>query len=201
MLRLEDIVVEPPEEGTVDPIGWFDSSGPLEMEIGSGKGGFLLSRAKAHPEVRLLGIEWANKYFKYAVDRMIRWGIGNVRIMRTDGRCFVVRHLASSCVDVLHVYHPDPWPKKRHHKRRLIQDDFVGAAIAALKPGGQWLIQSDHAEYFGWIRERLDAQPALKEIEWELASARPGEDWSGTNYEIKYAREGREIYRVAFVRV
>ena len=85
MLTVEEVIIEAPADGEiVDPLSWFDSPGPFELEIGSGKGGFLISRATSNPHIRMLGIEWANKYSKYAADRMARRGINNVRVMRTD---------------------------------------------------------------------------------------------------------------------
>ena len=201
MVAIEDIIIEPPADGVaVDPMAWFDSPGPFELEIGCGKGGFLLSRARAHPEVRLLGIEWANKYFRYCADRMSRWGLQNVRVMRTDARYFVMQHLPPASVSVLHLYHPDPWPKKRHHKRRLVQDDFVEAAVRVLTPGGGWLVQSDHEEYFTQIRDLLGRRPELTEVPWDDAAVEIDPDWRGTNYEIKYARDGRAIHRAAYLK-
>jgi tRNA (guanine-N7-)-methyltransferase len=208
MPTMQDIIVEPPAaEEVVDPMTWFDTPGPFELEIGCGKGGFLLSRARASPHLRLLGIEWANKFFKYAADRMARHSAaqrlraGNVRVMRTDAAHFVRHHLPPACVEVLHLYHPDPWPKKRHHKRRLIQPDFVEAAIRVIAPGGRWLVQSDHAEYYEQIERLLGARLELAAIEWTEAEADPEPNWQGTNFEIKYAREGRTIHRAAFRRV
>jgi tRNA (guanine-N7-)-methyltransferase len=200
-MALAGIVVEPPEEGVVvDPMTWFPSPGPFELEIGCGKGGFLLSRARANPEARLLGIEWASKFYRYAADRLARWGIANARIMRTDAGLFVTNHLPPACVSVLHLYHPDPWPKKRHHKRRLIRPAFVEAAARALRPGGRWLVQSDHAEYFAHIQAHLQACPALRPIERDEQDIALAEDWAGTNFEIKYRREGRPIHRAGYVR-
>ncbi len=199
-VTLADIIVDPPaDEEVVDPMAWFDTPGPFEIEIGCGKGGFLLHRAKADSRLRLLGIEWANKYFRYCADRMARWNLTNVRVMRTDARYFVLRHLPPACLSVLHMYHPDPWPKKRHHKRRLIQSDFVEAAVRALLPGGRWLIQSDHAAYYDVIRNLLDQHENLISVNVEEDGV-VGQDWAGTNYEIKYSREGRTIYRLAYTR-
>ena len=200
-LTIEDIVVDPPLEAeVVDPMAWFESPGPFEIEIGCGKGGFLLSRAKANPQIRLLGIEWANKYSRFCADRMARWKLTNVRVMRVDARHFVINHLPPACVSVLHLYHPDPWPKKRHHKRRLVQPDFVEAAARALEPGGRWLIQSDHGEYFGIMRDLLAQHVDFSETSWENPALNVAPDWVGTNFEVKYAREGRKIYRAAFSR-
>ncbi len=202
MLSIEEVIVEPPADGElVEPAAWFATPGPLEIEIGCGKGGFLLSRARANPDLRFLGIEWANKYFRYCADRMVRWKLTNVRLMRTDARFFVIHHLPPGCVSVLHLYHPDPWPKRRHHKRRLVQPDFVEAAVRVLEPGGKWLIQSDHEEYFKLIRSLLDQRVELTEIAWEDGGIGMGNELAGTNYEIKYTREGRTIYRVAYSRL
>ncbi len=199
-VTMDDIIVKPPADGeVVDPMAWFDSPAPFEIEIGCGKGGFLLTRARANPQLRLLGIEWANKYFRYCADRMARWKLTHVRVMRTDARHFVIHHLPADCLSALHLYHPDPWPKKRHHKRRLLQPDFVEAAVRVLEPGGKWLIQSDHAEYFGIVRALLDQRPELREVAWEDTGMDAGPDWDGTNYEVKYVREGRTIYRAAYM--
>lgn len=201
MVVIDDIIVDPPADGgIVDPMAWFDSPGPFELEIGCGKGGFLLSRARANPGIRMLGIEWANRYYRYCADRMARWQLTNVRVMRTDAKVFVIRHLPPHSLSVLHLYYPDPWPKKRHHKRRLVQPDFVDAAVRALVPGGKWLIQSDHEEYFRRIHGLLGRHPGLTEIPWDDTGATPGPDWKGTNYEIKYAGEPRNILRVAYAR-
>jgi len=198
MLTADSIMVEPPADGEiVDPMSWFETPGPFELEIGSGKGGFLLARARANPNLRLLGVEWANKFYKYAADRMARRGIDNVRVMRTDARFLVQNHLPDACVSVLHLYHPDPWPKKRHHKRRLVQSDFARAVARVLEPGGRWLIQTDHAEYFDWIRDIVAEDSAFETLDWN-EQADPSPEWSGTNFEVKYRREGRSIHRIAY---
>lgn len=198
MTDIDRIIVPEPEDGEVlQPQSWFDSPGPFELEIGSGKGGFLLSRAKSNPGRRFLGIEWANKYFQYAADRMARWGLTNVRMMRTDARYLVLNHMPPQSVRILHLYHPDPWPKARHHKRRLVQTDFVEAAVNLLEPEGLWLVQSDHAEYFEWMVEHLRV-PTLERIDWPETEGAPGDDWEGTNFEIKFENRGFDIHRAAY---
>lgn len=199
VVTVADIVVDPPAEGqVVDPRSWFAAPGPLEIEIGCGKGGFLLHRAQAQPQLCLLGIEWANKYFRFCADRMARWQLGNVRVLRTDAREFVVSHLQSACVTTLHLYHPDPWPKTRHHKRRLVQPPFVAAVARVLLPGGRWRMQTDHEDYFQIIRALVEQQPQFGAVPWDDDPTLAGQGWSGTNYEIKYTRDGRAIYRVAY---
>src|SRR5262245_19856688 len=144
----------------------FGNQKPVELEIGSGKAGFLLRRAQAHPERNFRGIEWANEFYKYSVDRMQRRAVSNVRIARTDASHFIRVQCPRDSLTALHVYHPDPWPKARHHKRRLFQAPFVDAAAACLKPRARWAVQTDHAEYFAIIAPLIRAHPSLEEIEF-----------------------------------
>ena len=201
MTESPDIIVEPPSPGVIlDLRAMFGEEGPVEMEIGSGKGGFLLKRAQAHPERRFFGVEYANKYFLYAADRMRRWGVTNVRLTRTDGRHLVMHHLPNECLAMLHVYHPDPWPKKRHHKRRLIQPPWVAAAARALVPGGRLAIQTDHAEYFEQIRAVVRVEHLLQEVPFDVPEAGVIDGQVRTNFEIKYRREGRDIFQIALAK-
>jgi tRNA (guanine-N7-)-methyltransferase len=182
----------------VDPVTLFARSAPVELEIGCGKGGFLLRQARANPDRNYLGIERANAIYKFAADRMARWGVENVRIVRADARQVVLRGLTDASLAGLHVYHPDPWPKRRHARRRLIQPDFVDAAVRVLRPGARWAIQTDHADYFEQIRPLLVAHEDLDEVPFNDPEAGITEDGlTETNFETKYLREGRTILRIA----
>ena len=201
MITMDDIIVPAPDEGVVvDPATWFDTPGDVELEIGCGKGGFLLRRAQQHPDKRLIGIEWANKFFKYAADRMARWAVTNVRIMRTDADHFVKTHLPPACLTAMHVYHPDPWPKKRHHKRRLFQPEFVEAAIRVMTPNARLTIQTDHAEYYDHIRKVVLANDAFAELAVDDRESDGDDTAVKTNFAIKYLNEGRTIYNLAVVK-
>lgn len=178
----------------------FGNRFPVELEIGSGKGSFLLRRARNHPQRNFLGIEWANQIHRYAVDRMQRWRVANVRLLRTDADHFMRVLCPRDSLAALHVYHPDPWPKKRHHKRRLIKPAFVEAAVQALVPGGRWAVQTDHAEYFDQIATLLRAHPELQEVSFDDPDFGVEAARVATNYEIKYLREGRAIHQIAVVR-
>src|SRR5262245_48554768 len=175
----------------------FGNQNPVELEIGSGKAGFLLRRAQTYPQINFLGIEWANEFFKYSVDRMQRRGVPNVRIVRTDASHFIRVQCPRASLSALHVYHPDPWPKARHHKRRLFQPPFVDAAAARLKSGARWAVQTDHAEYFSIIAPLLRSHPLLEEIEFIDPDFGVEDEQLKTNFEIKYLREGRAIHRIA----
>jgi tRNA (guanine-N7-)-methyltransferase len=184
------------------PVHWgavFGNRRPVEVEIGSGKGTFLLARAAARPEVNLLGIEYARSYCTYAADRVRRAGLANVRLL-----CAEVAHVFRVCLAPrtvwrVHIYFPDPWPKRRHHGRRLIQPAFIADLRRALRPGGELLIVTDHLPYFRWIAGVLDAARGLATIRFPQMADASGE-LVGTNFERKYIAQGRPFYRIARMR-
>lgn len=186
-------------QGPIDFARLFGRYGPMHIEIGSGKGTFLVNQAAAQPQVNFLGIEWARKYYRSTVDRIGRRGLTNVRVIRADAPVFLRDFIPAGTVDCFHIYFPDPWPKKRHHKRRLLQSSNLETLIRCLKPGGQIRIATDHEEYFQQIQDVTKAcSPLLEEIEFEPpAGARDGER-TGTNYERKYVKENRSIHTAAF---
>ncbi len=194
------VAVELPELKDLTWPALFGNDRPVELEIGTGKAAFLLRRARARPDHNFFGIEWANEYYRFAVDRMERWKVPNVRLVRIDGSHFMRVVCPRESLAALHVYHPDPWPKRRHQKRRLIQPVFVEAAVPCLQHGGHWAVQTDHAEYFEVIRSLLLGHPELyatpfDDPEFGVEAAR-----LATNYEIKYLKEGRRIYQLAVKR-
>lgn len=194
-----DVVLKPGElAGPLDFIQVFGRPGPVHIEIGSGKATFLVSQAKAQPEANFLGIEWARRFWRYAIDRIGRWGLTNVRIVRADAPIFLQDFVPAGSVDCFHIYFPDPWPKKAHHKRRLLQQSHVELLIRCLKPGGTIHIATDHAEYFEQIKSVMATlDDKLQEIEFpHPAGAREGE-LTGTNYERKYIKDGRPVYTIA----
>lgn len=203
ILREYDTIALKPEDlpERIDFAGVFGRVAPVHVEIGSGKGAFLVQEAKAHPEVDFLGIEWAGKYYRYAVDRIGRWGLTNVRIIRADAAAFLRDRVPAGSVDWFHVYFPDPWPKKRHHKRRFVQAGNMEVLIERLRPGGRVQFATDHADYFKQMREVTAAFGGkLEETEFHRpAGAGPGE-LTGTNYERKYIRDRRTIRALALRR-
>lgn len=198
-----DVVLKPEElAGPVDFIQVFGRSGPVHIEIGSGKATFLVSQAKAQPEASFLGIEWARKYWRHAIDRIGRWGLTNVRIVRADAPVFLRDFVPEGSVDCFHIYFPDPWPKKRQHKRRFVQQSNVELMLRLLKPGGEIRIATDHTEYYAQIKEvMVGFSDRLEQIEFPRpAGAREGE-LTGTNYERKYSKDGRSVYTIALRRI
>ncbi len=171
----------------------FAREAPAAVEIGSGKGKLLLELAAARPELNLLGVERAAKYHTLVCERAARRGLANVRMLRTTAEDLLFRLLAPGSVGTFLIAFPDPWPKKRHHKRRLFTPRVVAALAAALAPSGLLLVKSDHISYAEVIRLALDQAP-------ELVWAEPEAAWAGlpeSGFERKYLAEGRAIHRFA----
>lgn len=192
-----------PTSARVDPRRWFlRPELPLEIEIGSGKGTFLLQHGFAHPETNLLGIEWAREFYSYTADRVRRAALRNVRLLHADAVEFLRWRVPDAAASVVHLYFSDPWPKARHHKRRVVQVPFLVQVHRVLAPGGELRIVTDHAEYWDWMQPhlaRVTDQPPGAEglfVRHEFAppdSASRGE-LVGTNFERKYRREGRPFH-------
>ena len=186
------------EDGKIDFVRLFGRSGPVHIEIGSGKATFLLSQATAEPDVNFLGIEQANKYYRYAVDRIGRWGLTNVRVIRTDAGHFLANFIPSDSIDCFHIYFPDPWPKRRHHKRRFFCAANLEQLLRCLKKDGQLRIVTDHADYFEQIEKLMAVQgERLEEIEFFPTAGADCGEWVGTNFERKYLKDQRPIYTLA----
>ena len=173
-----------------EPLAFFGRAAPLEIEIGSGKARFLLAAARANPERDFLGVERSLSYYRLCRDRVARSGLENVRMLRADGRLFVETALTSGGVHALHVYFPDPWPKKKQRKRRLLDGVFLEIAASRLAPGGHLRIATDHPDYGAELETLVQTVPTLERLDWADLPPPPP-----TNYELKYAREGRPIWR------
>src|SRR5262249_48959816 len=128
----------PLEAGRIDPRQWFAlSERRLEIEIGTGKGTFLLQQAALQPDVNFLGFEWAGEFYRFAADRMRRHNPTNVRIVHADATEFLRHRCTPGIAAVTHLYFSDPWPKKRHHKRRVVQDQSLADFHRVLIDGGE----------------------------------------------------------------
>jgi len=185
--------------GPIDLATVFGNGRPVEVEIGTGKGTFLVARAEARPEVNFLGIEYARAYCRYAADRFRRHGLANVRMVHTDAAHFFKVCLGDASVWRVHVYFPDPWPKRRHHRRRLIQPPFVADVKRVLRPGGQLIVVTDHMDYFRWIGRVLLNAPGLAPVPVPRMTDAEGQI-VGTNFERKYITQDRPSYAIARMR-
>lgn len=150
-------VVAPPERPrTLDARILFGHAGPLLVEIGSGNGAFLTATARAHPEGLHLGIEVYPPGLGHTLLECARDGLGNVRLARADAAVVLDTWLADRSVESLVALFPDPWPKKRHRKRRLLTRPEVTAhAARVLAPGGLFVLVTDAPDYAEEVRARL----------------------------------------------
>lgn len=195
------------EATRVDPRPWFPNPDlPLEIEIGSGKGTFLVQQCELQPDANFLGIEWAKEFYAYAADRLRRRAATNVRMLHGDATAFVHWRVPTGIVRTIHLYFSDPWPKKRHHKRRVVQDSFLADIHRILIPGGELRIVTDHDDYWAWMEEHfarwtapgtnpLGLTPApFERLAFERPASAGAGETVGTNFERKYAREGRPFH-------
>ncbi len=176
----------------------FPDDHPRELEIGSGKGLFLLNAGQSRPNVNFVGIELARKYARNAADRVAKRGLTNVRVVWGDAKALIARAIPDHSVQAIHVYFPDPWWKKRHRKRRMFQPGFVALAARLLIPGGRLEIATDVESYHEEILDLLRSSPAFLEIPVDpVADPQHDLDYR-THFERKYRIEGRPIFRSRF---
>ncbi|MBI4553003.1 MAG: tRNA (guanosine(46)-N7)-methyltransferase TrmB [Candidatus Latescibacteria bacterium] len=184
-------------DGPFDWVALFGNASPVEVEIGCGKGRFLIASAMQYPDVNYVGIERAVRYFRIVKERVARRALTNVRLLCDDAGYFVRKFIPDGSIGAYHVYFPDPWPKKRHRKRRLFQGDFPAHLARTLCAEGTIDLATDYEEYFSEIVSLLDACPGLRRM-----SGLPDRvrllGTGVTNFEVKYTAEGRLIYRAAF---
>lgn len=194
---LPDSIASDPTSARIDIRRWFArADAPLEIEIGCGKGTFLIQQATLDQSTNYLGIEWAREFWLYTSDRCRRQGFTNVRTLNTDASEFIHWRVPDASVRVIHLYFSDPWPKSRHHRRRVVQDRFLQDAHRVLAPGGELRIVTDHEDYWAWMQKhfaRVEGTLFAREDFARADSAQEGEI-VGTNFERKYRREGRPFH-------
>ncbi|MFH0940192.1 MAG: tRNA (guanosine(46)-N7)-methyltransferase TrmB [Planctomycetota bacterium] len=189
------VELEPPRITLTCVADWtaiFDRAAPLIVEIGCGGGRALINLALTQPELNFLGIERAGEYYRFMRDRVITRQIQNLRVARTDATYLINRFFPDHCVLAYHIYFPDPWPKKRHRKRRLFTAAFCANLKRTLVPNGKLYCATDHLDYYQEILMRLRAVLTVEEHPHPWEDAPEGR----TNYEVKYIREGRLIHRL-----
>jgi tRNA (guanine-N7-)-methyltransferase len=194
------LVPSPAESVRLDWPQLFANDRDVEIEVGFGKGLFLLTEAQKRPQVNFIGIEIERKYQLYAATRIAKRGIVNVRLACADARKFLHDHVPPNSVAAIHVYFPDPWWKKRHQKRRLFNEWFVVECERVLRLGGQLHLATDVDEYFGVMTALLHEKTKLSPLETSQP-AEPTHDLDYlTNFERKFRKQGKEIYRAVYER-
>ncbi len=188
--------------GCEEKLDWavvYANTNPVEIEFGCGKGRFIIRSAQENPTVNYFGIEKSGKYFRILKDRVVKAALSNARLLKGEAGYFIKKYVPENSVQAYHIYFPDPWPKKRHHKRRLVTPEFIGDLQASLIPGGCIFMATDFEDYFDVMVACARAYPVLQELYCRVITpeeANPEE--ALTNYERKYLLQGRPIYKAAF---
>jgi len=181
-------IVEP-----VDLSGLFPRPGPVEVELGSGDGSFLARYAQSSPEHNFLGVERLLGRLRKIDRKGRRAGLGNLRLVRIEARYFIEYLLSAACLRAVHVYFPDPWPKRRHERNRLIDESFPGQVARVLEPEGRIYLRTDDLQYFTRIREVFAQYKAFAAVETppSLASEM-------TDFERSFHERGIVTLRAAY---
>ncbi len=178
----------------------YGNDHPVELEIGMGKGTFITEQAIARRDVNFFGIEYARFYWRYCSDRLRRHHCDNARTVRAEAGFFLHEFVPDASIDVLHIYFPDPWPKARHNKRRLVQERFMPTVLRILRPAGRIQVVTDHANYFEQIDRVIRSTAGLAVVDYNRPGSAGDGEFVGTNFERKYRREGRPFNAIAAVR-
>ncbi|HEX2198231.1 MAG TPA: tRNA (guanosine(46)-N7)-methyltransferase TrmB [Burkholderiales bacterium] len=165
----------------------FGRSAPLVLEIGSGMGETTAAIARARPDADFIAVEVHGPGVGSLLNRIAQEGLANLRVIRHDATEVLERMFNDASLAAIHVFFPDPWPKKRHHKRRLVQPPFAALAARKLAPGGVLHAATDWPDYAGSMEAVLSAEPLLEKAECGFIS-RPA-----TKFEARGRRLGHPI--------
>jgi tRNA (guanine-N7-)-methyltransferase len=203
---LAPFVLETPAPGpgvgpVTEPIDWralFGNDNPVEVEVGFGKGLFLVTAGAANPGTNYFGIEIVRKYQLFTATRLAKRNLSNVRVTCADARLMLHDRVISDSVQTVHVYFPDPWWKTRHHKRRVFTPEFAVQCERVIRPGGVLLVVTDVEDYAAMVRETVAAHVRLREaVASEESAPRHDMDYL-TNFERKFRQQGKAIHRMRF---
>ncbi len=196
-----NVLPRPPMKGELVPTDYFrelkmaEIRRPgrlLEVDLGCGDGSFLMEMARHHPERDFIGVERLLGRVRKVCRKLTRHGLDNARVLRLESRYVVEWLLPEASVSRLHLLCPDPWPKVRHHRRRLVQRDFLDAVRRALEPGGEFLFMTDHEEYFRWAEEKVAEHGGFERLEWQEDSF----FYPKTDFQELWESEGKRMWRL-----
>ncbi len=180
----------------------IDTDKPVVMEIGFGNGDFLVHLAEKHPDWTLIGVEIYLPGVAKAVGRLEDAGvIERVRVTQLPAQYVLEHQVSEAQLDGVFINHPDPWPKARHHKRRLIQKDFALLLVSRLKTGGFIKLASDIPEMAEWMRDILDQTPSLKNVAGIGGFVERDSDRVVTKFEQRGLKAGRPSQFLHYVKV
>jgi tRNA (guanine-N7-)-methyltransferase len=185
--------------GVLDLADWFGRSAPVTLEIGPGMGETTAALAEAEPEVNYLAVDVYQPGLAQLMMRAEAADLKNLRVMRGDAVVLLEEHLPESSLAAVRIYYPDPWPKKKHHKRRLVQPSLVSVVASRLVSGGTLHLATDWEHYAEHMLEVCSAEPLLRNLHEGWAPRPP---WRPlTKFESRAEEEGRISRDLIFERV
>ncbi len=171
----------------------FPRKQPVQVELGSGDGSFLVSYAKAHPDQNFIGVERLLGRARKLERKVGRAGLENVRGVRIESSYFLQWLLPAQSIVAIHVYFPDPWPKRKHARHRLINEHFPSLAQQVLEPGGHVFLRTDHEDYHQQMIEVFARAPLFRPVDTPAALAQ-----QITDFERDFSARGVKTLRAAF---
>jgi tRNA (guanine-N7-)-methyltransferase len=194
--------IEVPADGEITAARLFGDDRPLHFEIGFGSGEHLVDRADMLPDHGFVGAEPFLNGVAAALAHIRDRQLANVRLWRGDA-LEVLQHVPDGALSFLYLLHPDPWPKARHAKRRMVNDGPVDLFAAKLKRGGEFRVATDDPTYLTWALMVMSRH--IAQFEWLAERAKdflePSGGWIETRYGAKARREGRRPYYLRYIRV
>jgi len=178
----------------------FGNENPIKLEIGFGNGNFLLEMAVREPDCNFIGMDFYHKGIRKVITRLERLKIPNVRLAYGDAKERTPLIFREGELTEILINFPDPWPKKRHHKRRLIKPPFVDQLAQKLSPQGSLRVATDYAPYAEEILECLNAHPNLRNQNPNSGYADHREDTPRTKYEKTFINAGKTIFYLDFIK-
>ncbi len=200
---LPKISLPSPDLPAASPMRGLPDNKPLWLEIGFGGAEHLLHQARRHNDAHIIGIEPFLNGVAKALAGIEDDDLRNISLYHGDARP-IMEAMPAACLSKIFVLFPDPWPKPRHFKRRILSEEFIALIYHLLKPGGEFRFASDIISYVDWTLERVDRfhDEHGDGFIWEPDSARdwqdPPQGWPGTRYEAKAFREGRTCHYFEF---
>jgi tRNA (guanine-N7-)-methyltransferase len=188
--------------GLTSPPDWaavFGSQGPLELEIGCGAGGFALGHAQAHPSIRLVAFEWRKKFAREVAFRAARRGITNLKVIEADAKAEIPRLFTPGSLAAIHLQFPDPWWKRAHFKRAVVQPDFTRLMFELLAPGGRFDLRTDVEDRARQMLATLEAAGFVNPLGAGVFHPYDPQEVASTR-ERRYLASGQPVYRARLMR-
>ena len=184
-----------------DPVSIFGNNRDINLEIGAGRGEFLIKKSKDKPRENFIAFEIKYKRIKTILRKLDPEVNCNVRVCKCMVNEDTIKHFTENSIKTVYINHPDPWPKRRHHKRRLIQDDFIEEIAKIVKINGTVCISTDHEGYSKWIMKKFDSNKSFSPIFEYGFTQRKQEGHISTFFEIKKRKEGYDPFFMHYKKV